>query len=121
MTIRIFGNHFENCETGISAPKDANLEIGGNQFVACGKAIDLRDPPTLMQAMGLRNDTPTPLVRELFEFAAAAQREEVELQSKAESIGLLDWLAAGANASTLIAALVSLGQYTPKILAMLGT
>ena len=120
MTIRIFGNTFENCGTGISAPKDAHLEIGANQFFACGKAIDLRDPPSLMQAMGLKNDTPIPLVRELFEFVASARPEEPELRKKAESIGLLKWLSAGADASTLISAMANLYPYAAAILAALG-
>lgn len=118
MTVRIFSNSFENCGTAISAPKDANLEIGTNQFVACGKAIDLRDP--LMHALGLRNDTPIALVRELFEFLAAGQRGNAELEKKANSAGLFKWLAAGADTSELISAASGLSSYAPAILAALG-
>lgn len=119
MAIKIYGNHFENCGTGISAPKDADLDIGANQFVACGRAIDLRDPPTLLQALGLREETPLPLVREVFAYVSSSQRSDPEVRSKAESIGLLKWLSAGADASTLISAIASMYPYVTAILAAL--
>ena len=121
MAIRIFGNSFENCGVGISAPADANVEMGGNRFTACGKAIDLREPQTLMRALGLSDDTPAPLVRELFEFLASAQRSKTEIAEKAESTGLFNWLAAGANAATLVSATMELYKHVPEILAALAS
>ena len=115
MPIKIHGNYFENCGTGISAPTDSDLEIGANQFVACGKAIDLRDPPSLIRALGLRDETPMPLIREILAFVGATPRSELEVQSKSESIGLLKWLSAGADASTLASTVTALCKYVPAI------
>ena len=120
MTTKIYGNHFENCSTGISAPKDANLEIGSNKFVACGKAVDLRDPPSLMRALGLEGDTPVPVLREVLEYLATGQRSEAEVKAKVESVGLFKWLSAGADASTLASAVLSLHPYIPTILGVFG-
>ena len=119
MSNKIHGNQFHNCGTGISAPSDANLDIGDNQFVACGKAIDLRDTPSLISALGLRSDTPIELVREILSFSGVAPRSASDIQSKSESIGLFKWLAAGADTSTLVSAVAGLYAYVPAILAAL--
>ena len=120
MAIKIYGNHFENCGTGISAPKDAHLEVGLNTFIACDKAVDLRDPPSLMQALGLKSDTPIPVLRELLEYLAAGQRSEADVKAKAESVGPFKWLSAGADAATLASAILSLQPNVPAILRAFG-
>lgn len=119
MTIKIYDNHFEGCGTGISAPSDANVEIGANRFFACGKAIDLRAPESLLGALGLRPDTPPEMLREVISFIGASQRTEPEIAEKATSIGLFKWLSAGADTTTLVQGLATLYPYVQKILSML--
>jgi len=120
MVIKIYDNHFENCGTGISAPSDANVDIGTNRFVACGKAIDLRAPECLLGALGLRSDTPLEVLKEVLSFVGSGRHTELEISEKAKSTGLFNWLSAGANAATLVQGLSSLYQYVPQILAVLG-
>lgn len=40
MTVKIYGNTIDNCGTGISTPKDADVEIGANVITNCGTAIE---------------------------------------------------------------------------------
>ncbi|HEY9193880.1 MAG TPA: hypothetical protein VIO81_13500 [Methyloversatilis sp.] len=120
MTIKIYDNHFENCGTGISAPSDASVDIGANRFVACGKAIDLRAPESLLDALGLRPDTPLEVLKEVFSFIGAGQRTEPEIMEKAKSTGLFQWLSAGADAVALVQGLTALCPYVPQILATLS-
>ena len=119
MAVKIYDNHFENCGTGISAPADANVVIGANRFVACGKAIDLRAPESLLGALGLRPDTPFETLREVLAFVGGGQRTTPEIAEKANSVGLLKWLSAGADTTTLVSGLASLYQHVPQILAAL--
>ena len=119
MPIKISGNHFKNCEVGVSAPASSDLDIGSNRFVSCGKAIDLRNPSSLVEAIGLQSDTPMHLLREVFAFAAVSLRSESEIREKSESLGLFKWISAGADASTLVSAIASLYHHVPAILAAL--
>ena len=119
MPIKIYDNHFENCGTGISAPSDADIDIGANRFVACGKAIDLRVPESLLGALGLSAETPLEVLREVLTFVGSASRTEPEVAEKATSAGLFKWLSAGADATTLVSGLASLVPHVPQILAVL--
>lgn len=119
MPINISNNHFENCGTGISAPADADVDIGANRFVACGRAIDVRAPESLLGALGLRGDTPLNVLREVLAFVGGDARTEPEIAAKAKSAGLLDWLSAGANVVTLASGLASLAPHVKQILAAL--
>ncbi len=120
MAIKIYDNHFENCGTGISAPSDANIDIGANRFVACGKAIDLRAPKSLLGALGLQPDTPLELLKEALSFIGSGQHTEPQITEKAASTGLFNWLSAGADATTLVQGLASLYTYVPQILVALS-
>ncbi|WP_386341780.1 hypothetical protein O4D10_09180 [Xanthomonas citri pv. citri] len=120
MGIKIYNNHVEGCVTGISAPADANMDIGANRFIACGKAIDINTPGTLIGVLGLSPDTPPEVLREVLAYVGAGQRSEPEIAEKVETAGLFKWLAAGADATTLVTTLGSLFPYLPKILATFG-
>lgn len=117
MAIKIYGNHFEGCGTGISAPADANLDIGANRFVACGKAIDLRAPETLLGALGLSPDTSPEVLREVLAYVGASRRSEPEIAEKVQAAGLFKWLSAGADTTTLVTGFAALVPYIPQILA----
>ncbi|MBI3545538.1 MAG: hypothetical protein HY081_02925 [Gammaproteobacteria bacterium] len=108
---KIFGNSFINCNVGISAPKDADLEISVNSFIGCKKAIEIRDPPALLEALGLSKDLPLPMLREMVSFLSLVPHQtQKEVQLKAEHLGLFKWLAGGADIATLVTGLVQLQQ-----------
>lgn len=121
MPIKIYDNHFYGGGRGIgiSAPADAEIDIGKNRFIACGKAIDIRAPESLLGALGLSPDTPLDSLREVLSFVRSAPRTHPEIAAKATSAGLLGWLSAGADATTLISGLASLYEHVPSILAAL--
>lgn len=117
MVIKIYDNHIEGCAIGISAPADANLDIGTNRFVACEKAIDIRAPEALLGGLGLNPDTPLEVLYDVLAYLGADRRTGAEISEKVQSTGLLKWLSAGADASTLICGLGSLMPNIPQILA----
>ncbi|MBU2754509.1 hypothetical protein HFU84_12920 [Acidithiobacillus sp. CV18-2] len=121
MTIKIIDCHIQGCGTGISAPKDAPLEVSGTTIIDCRKAIELRDQPSFLSALGLSADTPPAVLREVFEFLSQSGSDLQAIHGKAESSGLFRWLSAGADASTLVGALVSVAQsgLVQSMLAML--
>lgn len=121
MTIKIHSNHIEGCGTGISAPADADIDITSNRFVACGRAIDIRAPESLLGVLGLNPDTPLPILREVLSFVGSAPRTGPEIIAKAASAGLLSWLSAGADTTTLISGFASLYEHVPTILAALAS
>ena len=110
MAIRITNSTFHTVGTVVSAPKGTEVEIAGGSFVNCGKIVDLRDPPSLLAYLGLSDETPLPLVREMLEFAAVNFLDKPSLQAKSESIGILGWLGASADVSSLVTSLMALGQ-----------
>ena len=119
MTIKIYDNYIENCGAGISAPSDADIDIQGNRFFSCGKAIDFRAPESLLGYLGLRPDTPLSKLREILSFMSASRRTESEITAKAESSGFSKWILAAGNTTTFVQGLVALYQHLPNILAML--
>lgn len=53
-----------NCGTGISAPKDAQIHADGLEITNTRRDIELRDPPGLLQSLGLPTETPLPYLIE---------------------------------------------------------
>ena len=108
MTIKIYNNTMIDCGVGISSPKDANVEIGANNFKNCGTAIELRDPPSFIEHIGLRADTPVEKVIAILQSIDNGELNNKNLDHEIEKSGLFDYLSAGANASTLISAFMQL-------------
>jgi hypothetical protein len=58
MALHLKNVRIDNCCTGISAPKDAHISADGLEITNTTQAIELRDPPGLLQSLGLPADTP---------------------------------------------------------------
>lgn len=119
MYIKISENYIEGGGIGISVPAEAEVDIEKNRIIACGKAIEIRAPESLLGALGLRPDTPLDSLREVLSFIRSAPRTHPEIVAKATSAGLFGWLSAGADSTTLISGLASLYEHIPSILAVL--
>ena len=121
MNVKIIDCRIENCGTGISAPADMKLDIRGTSIANCGQAIELRDPPSLLSALGLQPETPPAILREVLQFVSMGVSEPAAVKAKAESAGLLKWLAAGSDLTTVVGGIVGLAQsgYVQAALAML--
>jgi hypothetical protein len=111
MAIKIIDCHIENCGTGISSSGDVELDISGTKIIDCKKAIELRDPPGVLQSLGLPADTPAGLLKEALEVLLKYQDESPEASAEAVSkTSLFEWLGGVANSTTILANLVSLQQ-----------
>lgn len=108
MVVKIYDNKIVKCGVGISTPKDANVEIGTNDFQDCGIAIELRDPPSFLESVGLMPDTPIEKVVAILKSIDKGDIDDKNLESEMEKRGLFEYLSAGANVSTLVSALVQL-------------
>jgi len=58
MALHLKNGWIDNCGTGISAPNDAQIHADGLSITNTHRAIELRDPPGLLQQLGLPADTP---------------------------------------------------------------
>jgi hypothetical protein len=121
MAVKIYGNKISNCGTGISTQKDANVEIGTNDISDCGTAIELRDPPSFIESMGLKPDTPTDKIVSVLNAISNDATDKDSIEKKVKKVGLLDYLAGAANVSTLVSAFYQLSSSSlvQQALAML--
>jgi hypothetical protein len=110
MTIRIFGGTIDNCGKGISIPKDADVEIGMNRITNCGIAIELRDPPSFLESIGLSKDTPTEKVVSVLNAISSGATDEQAITEEVKKVGLLDNLSGAANLTTLVSAFYQLAN-----------
>lgn len=110
MTVKIFGNKIDNCGTGISTPKDADVEIGTNDITNCGTAIELRDPPSLLASLGLKENIPTEKVIAVLNAISSGATDEPAIESEIRKIGLLDYLSGAANLTTLVSGFYQLSN-----------
>jgi len=100
-----------NCDVAISAPKDVVMNLEGTVIEGCRKALDLRDPPSFLSSLGLKDEVPPRLLLALLRnMQAAGQSTEVAIEAKAKKLGLFDWINASGSASTLIAGCYALYQ-----------
>lgn len=108
MAINIKGFRIDNCHVGISAPKDANMNIDGLEITNTHKAFELRDPPSLLQSLGLPANTPPAYLLEalriLEEARTLAPAARIE---KLRESNLVKWLGATADLTGLGATLLS--------------
>lgn len=107
MSIIMNDCHFEKNETAIKAPTSVDIKMSGTKFVGNGKAIDIYVSATDLQKLGLPDDTPQEMLREVISLmqsmsnSSIAEKEEAITRSP-----LFEWLGAAASASTLATALV---------------
>jgi hypothetical protein len=110
MTVKIYGNKITNCGTGISTPKDADVEIGTNHITDCGVAIELRDPLSFIESIGLSPDTPVEKVLVVLEAISNGKNRESDIVDEVKKSGLLDYLSGAANITSLVSAFYQLSN-----------
>jgi hypothetical protein len=110
MTNKITVGSIIGCGTAISAPPDENIEISVTTIAGCQKAIDLRDPPSLMERLGLPIDTSPSLLSDLLRQLQNPGLAQDEVSSRIKRSQLRDVLGAGADISTVTAAIWNLYQ-----------
>jgi hypothetical protein len=98
----------DNCGTGISAPKGAAINADGLEITNTKMAIELRDPPSFMQKLGLPHDTPPQYLIEALRILENNSHlpQEQRVQKLRES-KLLKWLGAAADITGLGSVLLS--------------
>jgi len=121
MVVKIYGNKISNCGTGISTPSDANVEMGNNEITDCGKAIELRDPPSFIESIGLNPDTPTEKIISVLNAIQNGATEKILIEEEIKKAGLLDYLSASSSVVTLVSAFyqISSSSLVQQALAML--
>ena len=101
----------DNCGTGISAPADAKIDADGLVITNTQKAIELRNPATLLGALGLPENTPPELLIDALRHLR--QQSQLPRGKRIESLretGLLKWLGASADLTTLGQALLKIQE-----------
>jgi hypothetical protein len=110
MVVRIFGNNIDNCQTAISTPKDADVDIDANDITNCVTAIELRDPPSFLASLGLQEDTPTDKVIAVLCAISDGEADERAIAEKVQKVGLSGYLSGAANLTTLVSAFYQLSN-----------
>lgn len=110
--------------TLFSLPNGADVHWKENTVLNArnGPTVLVRDPASLFSLLGLREDTPPEIVRELLTKVLAEESPtSIFVDETARSVKALDWLAAGANYTTLIGGIQALAQnnYLQAALALL--
>ena len=102
MTMFLKDVHIDNCGTGISAPKDARIHADGLTITNSGRAIEIRDPPGLLQALGLPAATPPEYLIEALRILEGAQALPPERRTEAlRESKLIKWLGASADLASI--------------------
>ncbi len=101
MPLKIYGNHISRVKTGITVPKDANVEIGANSISDAITAIEVRDDQSLRSLLGLsRNASAEDLAALLRVLEACPNPQAASEAAKASDAERL--LAAGSSLTTLV-------------------
>jgi hypothetical protein len=81
----------------------------------------LRDPPSFLECLGLQKDTPIDKVLEVLN-VLDEKVQKPDIEEKIKKVGLLDWLSATANASTITSAFYQLvtSSYLQQAIALLS-
>ena len=108
MVLHLKNVRIDNCGTGISAPKDAHINADGLEITNTARAIELRDPPGLLQSLGLPATTPPQYLIEALKIleGASALPTEARIERLRES-NLIKWLGVTADLAGIGSTLLS--------------
>jgi hypothetical protein len=108
MALHLKNVRIDNCGTGISAPKDVQIHADGLEITNTRRAIELRDPPGLLQSLGLPAETPLPYLIEALNLLEGSHTlpPEQRIESLRES-SLVKWLGVTADLTGLGTTLLS--------------
>jgi len=100
----------DNCGIGISMPADANAEFDGLVITNTQRAIELRDPPGVLQQLGLSPETPADLVTEVLRFLEQPGVPVEEKQAFFSSSRITGFIAGAGNLASVFSALLSVAD-----------
>jgi hypothetical protein len=98
----------DDCGTGISAPKDAKINVDGLEITNTDKAIELRDPPSLMKSLGFPENTPAVYIIDAIKILEG--NKELPKEARIDSLkssSLVQWLGTTADLTTIGCVLLS--------------
>ncbi|MGE6607251.1 hypothetical protein FBG13_03145 [Cobetia marina] len=110
MAVNLKNVRIVNCGTGISAPADAPITADGLNIEGCERAIDLRDPPSLMQQLGLAEGTPPKDLLAVLEAINKPDLSQDDVIREVSSSKLRSWLGVGSDITTVSAGIFQLYQ-----------
>ncbi len=121
MTITLKNVSIVNCDTGISAPADAAIHADGLNIVGCTRAIELRDPPSLLTHLGLAKNTPPEVLADVLRALQKPGLTQEQVTTTVRDSKLRSWLGAGADISAVGGGIFQLYQsnLVQNILAMM--
>jgi len=98
MTLYLKNIQIKNCGVGVSVPKGAPVHIDGLEIKNTQSAIEVRDPPGLLQALGLPHDTPPSYLIEALKLLEDSSSLPTEQRiEKLRDSRLIRWLGVGAD------------------------
>jgi hypothetical protein len=108
MALHLKNVRIDNCGTGISAPGDVTIHADGLEITNTSRAIELRDPPSLLQSLGLPAETPLAYLIEALKLLEGSHTlpPEQRIESLRES-SLVKWLGVTADLTGLATTLLS--------------
>lgn len=108
MALHLINARIDNCGIGISAPKDAHIVADGLEITNTSRAIELRDPPGLLQSLGLPANTPPQYLIDALRIleAEGALPPEARIERLRES-SLVRWLGVTADLTGIGTTLLS--------------
>ncbi|MCX9157287.1 hypothetical protein OPU71_14255 [Niveibacterium sp. 24ML] len=108
MAIHLNNVRISNCGGGISAPKDAEIHANNLEIVNTAQAIELRDPPSILQRLGLPPETPPEyLIEALKILEATNDMPQNERLDRLRESKLIKWLGVTADLTGLGTTLIS--------------
>ena len=108
MALHLNNVKIDNCGTGISAPKDAQIHADNLEITNTLRAIELRDPPGVLQSLGLPADIPLEYLVEALKILEGSPTQPVDqrIEGLRES-SLMKWLGVTADLTAVGTALLS--------------
>ena len=119
-TLDIKGTTITNCINGVSFGGDIDVKVRETLFGGCDNAIIQRDPPSLMQMLGLPPDMPkehlVALITELRKNPNASQAEKMET---VQASGVWERIGNAANATTVAGGIIAFAQSGMHMLGLI--
>ncbi|WP_095190002.1 hypothetical protein [Pseudomonas sp. Irchel 3E19] len=116
MKINFTDCHIIDCGTGIEVTHGSDVEMTGSmRIINCEKAIVERDPPNVLEALGLPPNTPPAYVKKvLLALQEVPAADAVSKEKVIKKTQLWSFVQNSSNAVTVLQALISIG---PAVIA----
>lgn len=108
MSLYLKNVRIDNCDTGISVPKDAQVHADGLEVTNTRRAIELRDTPGLLQSLGLPVDTPLTYLAEALKLLEGSHNLPADHRiERLRESSLIKWLGVTADLTDIGTTLLS--------------